>query len=33
MKKNGREIFKRKSIKIITSEQKQAKKSNNYLDV
>ena len=33
MEKNGQEIFKSKSIKIITSEQKKAKKSNNYLDV
>ena len=33
MKKNGRRIFKRKSFKIITPDQKEAKKSNKYLDV
>ena len=33
IKKNGRKILKRKRIKIITSEEKESKKSNNYLDL
>ena len=33
VKKNGRKMLKRKRIKIITSEQNKAKKSNDYLDM
>ena len=33
IKKNGRKILERKRIKIITSEQKQEKKSKNYFDL
>ena len=33
MKKNGRKILTRKNIKTITSEQKQAKRRKNYLQL